>query len=72
MNMHDFLRKYGTRAVSMLLRELAVRKKNAEVAMEAANDLQAMLEHMITHNELMAMSVREVVAIGTEHGKTGD
>lgn len=61
MTINDFLKKYGTRAVSMLIRELAVRKKNSEVAVEAANDLQAMLEHFITNEDVMGMSLREAM-----------
>jgi hypothetical protein len=61
MTVNDFLRKYGTRAVSMLMRELAHRKKDSAAVMEAADDLQAMLEHLITHEELLGMSLREAM-----------
>lgn len=69
MTMHDFLKKYGTRAVPMLIRELAVRRKNSEVAIEAANDLQAMLEYMITHEEFMGMTLHEVMRSGMNGGE---
>jgi hypothetical protein len=53
MTVNDFLQKYGTRAVPMLIRELAVRRKDNQTAREVADDLQAMLESLITHENLM-------------------
>jgi hypothetical protein len=59
MTVNQFLQKYGTRAVPMLIRELAVRKKDNQTAREVADDLQAMLENLITHESIMNMSLRE-------------
>jgi hypothetical protein len=72
MTVQEFLNKYGTRAVSMLMRELAHRKKDSAAVLEAANDLQAMLEHLITHEEMMSMSVGEAMRKGMNGGNDVD
>jgi hypothetical protein len=64
MNIDEFLRKYGTRAVSLIIRELAARKKDNAVAFEAADDLQNLLEGLAEYDELMHMSIREAVRFG--------
>jgi hypothetical protein len=58
MTVQKFLDKYGTRAVSMLIRQSLA---NDVTAIEAATDLQAMLEHFIAKEERMAMSLREAI-----------
>jgi hypothetical protein len=68
MTVQQFLNKYGTRAVSMLIRELAVRKKNNATALEVADDLQAMLEHLITHEEMIGMSLGQAMRKGMNGG----
>jgi hypothetical protein len=61
MSIDEFLRKYGTRAVSLIIRELAARKKDNTVAFEAADDLQNLLENLSDHDEFMHISIREAV-----------
>jgi hypothetical protein len=61
MNIDEFLRKYGTRAVSLIIRELAARKKDNTVAFEAADDLQNLLENLSDNDEFMHISIREAV-----------
>jgi hypothetical protein len=68
MTVHDFLNKYGTRAVSMLMRELAYRKKDSATVLEAADDLQAMLERLITHEDLMQTSMHDAMRKGMNGG----
>lgn len=68
MTVDDFIRKYGTRAVSMLIRELAARKKDNAVAYEAADDLQKMLEGMIARDEWAGMTLSEAMRRGMNGG----
>jgi hypothetical protein len=70
MTVNDFLQKYGTRAVPMLIRELAVRKKDNQTAREVADDLQAMLESLITHENLMQTCLHD--AMEDEGRKAGN
>ena len=71
MKVQDFLVKYGTRAVPMIIRELAARRKGSEAALEAARDLQAMLEELVAENELLGLTVGEVMRRGM-NGKGGE
>jgi hypothetical protein len=70
MTVNEFLQKYGTRAVPMLIRELVLRRKDGQVAREVADDLQAMLESLITHENLMQTSLHD--AMEAEGHKTGN
>lgn len=56
MNMHDFLNKYGTRAVSIVLRQ-----RRDITCKEMADDLQAALEAFITHDKLLDLSIAEAM-----------
>ena len=64
MTLHDFLMKYGTRSVS-----IALRQSRNPINKEMADDLQAALENYITIEEMKPLTVHEVMMRGGGNGR---
>jgi hypothetical protein len=59
--MSDFLKKYGTRAVSITLRQ-----QRDPVAKEMADDLQQALESIIESSQFENVSIREAIRMANQ------
>ena len=62
INMQDFISKYGTRTVSMALRDWCSRTNNA-VYGEMADDLQAALESLMADDDYRDVPLKTVMRL---------